>query len=140
MKDLKFIFLAVVALPLFSCSQNRKVTESKLVDNSTHTAECVELLHYYSDYWIADSAAKSGFRELLADKFLRGCSLENSKWDNISTYLGRANFILKGENHTLYRYRLNNYSEDLRAPGNMFLDIKVKDGVIINFAVRTMDG
>jgi hypothetical protein len=104
------------------------------------TNNCIDLLTNYSHYWIQDSLGKNGFRELLAEAHLSKCNFIGFKWSEISPLLGKPNFTFTHASEFHYRYRLNNYSDDLGAPGTLNLEIFVDDNIITSFKVDHVDG
>ena len=135
MARISFLGTAILLL-LLSCNSSRSQSQQM----PPNFNECEQWFKVYSHYWTNDSLGKNGFREIFADRILRGCNFVGTKWDKISGFLGKPNFSFKEDQQLHYRYRLNNYTDYLAAPGNMFLEIYIKDEIIIIFKVETIDG
>lgn len=102
---------------------------------------CLNLLGSYSNYWKKDSIGDNGFRELLGYRVINSCDCTNRKWKYVFELLGNPNFIYLEANQTKYRYRLNNYNNDIKHPGTLLLDIFVnQEGVIVKFSIWEVDG
>ena len=78
---------------------------------------CLVLIQLYSKYWIADSLARTGFRNLIGSELLRSCDcMEGKNWKEVSKYLGKPNFIVKPskfleKDEILYRYVIYSYKD-----------------------------
>ena len=134
----KIIFCICLCLLFFFCAYQNKITIPP--SQSTNNDSCIENLKRYSYYWINDSVGENGFRELFAEEKLGGCKFSGFQWSTMSHYLGKPNFTFSDGILIHYRYRLNNYTDDLGAPGNMFLEIFVAKGIITSFKVMRVDG
>jgi len=133
MTKTNILFLVFSIAISLSCTHIEAQTNSKGED-------CIELIKEYSHYWIKDNQGKNGFRDLFGKKYFQDCNLNGYSWGLIAKHLGKPNYTVKGEKFILYRYRLNNFTKDLGAPGNLFLEIFVSDGKITKFRVLDVDG
>ena len=77
---------------------------------------------------------------MLAEVHLSKRNLIGLKWSDISPLLGKPNSTFMNERELHYRYRLNNYSDDLGAPGALNLEIFVNNNIITSFKVDHVDG
>jgi hypothetical protein len=115
-----------------------------LINDSLATdfnSKTIELLHDYHAQWINDSLAKNGFRQLLANEFLSKCNFEGMKWALLQKYFGKPSYIWDRDSSIRYKYRASYFSdENYGAPGNLYVEIEVKNGVIIIFRVYEIDG
>lgn len=136
---IKKLVMAIILLPFLFIQCTPKIQYNKVVKDSL-SSNCYEILKDYQFYWKNDSLGKNGFRHLLGDKHLKNCSVIGGDWDTLFKYLGKPNIIIMGKSDTFYRYRLNNFTEDLGAPGNLFLEISVQGGKVTTFAVVMVDG
>ena len=133
----KYLLLGVLVFySLSSVCQQTKQTKSK-----KDTVYCIYNLKRYKDYWLQDSLAKNGFREIFASKVLTECPFEGIKWSTISEYFGKPDWSYphSNEKRILYRYRLNHYMDDIHVPGTMLLDIDVRNDLIVGFYVYSID-
>lgn len=130
------LYLISILVLYLSCTDKLRVSPSQ----TDGKYECIELLKKYQHYWVDDSIGKNGFRELFSEMVLRNCKFSGTRWSNVSEYLGKPNFTFINNSSTHYRYRLNNFTSDLGAPGNMFLEVFVKDDIITSFKVDMVDG
>jgi len=103
-------------------------------------SECLYSLQGYSHYWIKDSLGDYGFREIYADTYLKQCDFTGVSWSEIHQYLGKTNYTVINDTITIYRYRLNHYSENYKDIGTGLLEVRVKKGVIILYDVWYVDG
>jgi hypothetical protein len=94
----------------------------------------------FSRDWIKDSLGDYGLRETYAQKHLKYCDFTGRKWSEIFPYLGKPNYVVKGNAGMIYRYRLNHYSENYKDVGTGLLEVEVKDGIIRLFDVWYVDG
>jgi hypothetical protein len=145
-------FIILVFLNAHQVHAQNKIADSCVVQPKA--MNCYNLIIFYSRYWIADSLARTGFRNLIGTELLSSCDcMEGRNWKEVSKYLGKPNFVVKGsefseKNATLYRYMIYSYVDlkkyksrtEYSGPGNKRLDIVVKDGVIVSFGVFENDG
>lgn len=103
---------------------------------------CLNILKAYSAYWKKDSLGENGFRELLGERVLMNCDCKDRKWSIVLEYLGKPDFTYNKDGKIIeYRYRLNRYSEDIKHPGTLLLDIDVNEaGMITSFLLWEVDG
>jgi len=152
---LKFI---IVSASMFLCSCNPKVkpqnNKNQVEENpckvelisieeyKQNDDPCIEKLMDYHPLWICDSLAMHGFRQLLTNEFLSKCNLEGKKWSGVEKYFGKPNYSIAHEDSaTTYRYRASYFKEgDENGPGNLFVEFRIKNGVIIKFNVYEIDG
>ena len=127
----------IILCILISCQRKAlsQTTPESKVDS------CLNILRAYSAYWKKDSIAENGFRELLGYRVLINCDCKNRMWKDVGELLGKPSFIYSEKDKTTYRYRLNNYSNDIKHPGTLLLDVTVNaEGVVTFFAVWEVDG
>lgn len=132
--------LLIIYCAFLSSSCQRQLLLIKDPNNNVSANNCLDLLKEYKYYWIADSLGKNGFRHLLGEKLLNACKFSGTKWSVISEYLGKPNYTDNYDNFVHYRYRLNNFTENLGAPGNLFLEVLVTNGIIKSFTIKLVDG
>lgn len=150
--------LIIVGASMFFCACNPKPKSQNNEDHSEKNLcklelvsekeykqnddPCIEKLMDYHPLWICDSLAMHGFRLLLANEFLSKCNLEGKKWSQVEKYFGRPNYLIDDEGGTTtYRYRASYFREGHEnGPGNLFVDFRIKNGVIIKFNVYEIDG
>lgn len=129
------IIPAIIVYALTACKTSAQVYSSPKTDT------CINILKSYSHYWKKDSLGDNGFRELLSEKVLRECNCKGREWKKILEYLGKPSSTHAFGEETEYRYRLNHFSNDVKMPGTLFLDISVnKEGIVTYFYVREVDG
>lgn len=102
--------------------------------------KCVYLIKHYQRFWREDSLGKNGFRLIYATEFLRNCSLESLKWNELSTYLGKPNFTYLYGKEMHYRYRVNYLDDNMATPGTVLLEVFVLNDSIARMFVRYIDG
>lgn len=157
LKRIRLIIGIVFIAILLSCnSKEYSTTRSKIIDSSNSIgdlnrsnsemndtiSECMEFLQDYHSYWIHDSVAKFGFRQLFTTQILSNCNFQGSKWSDIENLFGRPNFKFMNDSTTIYKYRASYYiyPEDHSAPGNLFVQFEVKNNIIAHYAVYEIDG
>jgi len=131
-------FFLVVCLLLGSSSCTGQKNSKTLPTADT----CLSNLKFYSTYWKKDSIGDNGFRDLFSLFKLEKCSFKNTRWEEISKYLGSPNFTFKHEDYIHYRYKLTNFGSDLSLPGTRILEIFVdsKSDLITSFFIKEIDG
>jgi len=151
------MFKTIVLLALLTLKVNQLHAQNKNADTciiKPNTLTCYKLIKLYSKYWIADSLARTGFRNLIGTEFFHSCNcMEGKDWKEVSKYLGKPNFVVKPskfleKDEILYRYVIYSYKDlkkykssmDVMDIGNKRLDIIVKNGVITSFLVFEVDG
>lgn len=112
--------------------------EDSAQDSTLHN-KCLNSLIANKHYWTRDSLGENGFREIFATTYLRNCDFTGKKWTDISTYLGKPNYTVKADTTTIYRYRLNHYSNNYKDIGSGLLDVEVKNEIIVHFYVWFVD-
>src|SRR5688572_10031251 len=87
-------FTILLFLSRHSIHAQNKIADSCVVQPKA--MNCYNLIIFYSRYWIADSLARTGFRNLLGSELLPSCDcMEGKNWKEVSKYLGKPNFVVK---------------------------------------------
>jgi hypothetical protein len=68
-------FFWIIIVSSCAYSQEAASQNAKKISN----IECLELLKEYQHFWIRDSLAKNGFRELFSREFLKNCDFTGFK-------------------------------------------------------------
>lgn len=132
------LITAAITLCLLMSCQRKALSQTPI---KSKVDSCLNILRAYSNYWKKDSISETGFRELLGYRVLVNCDCKNRLWKDIGELLGKPNYTYTEKNNTKYRYKLNNYSNDIKHPGTLLLDIIVNvEGVVILFSVWEVDG
>lgn len=129
---LLFTFFLCFFFEVGSAQQKREGTSDE-TEQKKDERGCVNILRYYSRYWIADTVGESGFRELFVQYLKVKCSVIGMQWDSLANSFGKPNREIKSDHEAIYIYKLTHFigGENLY---NSELYIRVdKNGIVRSF-------